>query len=167
MRTRLLGAVPRRRVRLRPLSPRHDALHVAFLQRIDPEDLRLRYGQVPRRLTARDLAQLTAVQPGEIVLVALPPPFRTKAILGVARAVVDAEARSAELGVLVRSDMKRRGIGAALVGALLEECRTRGVAVLQGEVLHENAAMLALARRLGAEIETATHTVYARITFRI
>jgi acetyltransferase len=152
-------------VRVRPLAPRHEPLHAEFLQRIEPEDVRLRYGQFARRLSHRDVARLAAVQPGEIVLVALPP-LRSAALLGVARAVIDADGRAAEYGLLVRSDRKRRGIGGKLLRALIEELRARGVAELRGEVLHENAAMLTLAKRLGASVDTATRSVYARVTFR-
>jgi acetyltransferase len=80
--------------------------------------------------------------------------------------VIDGDGAAAEFGVLVRSDLKRRGVGTKLLRALAAAARERGVTELRGEVLHENAAMLALARKLGATIDTATHSVYARVTFR-
>jgi acetyltransferase len=167
LRARWPAVDPARWIRVRALAPRHAALHAEFLQRIEPDDVRLRYGQFARRLSSRDLAGLVAVQPGEVVLVALPPPFRSKAVLGVARAVPDRDGRSAEFGLLVRSDLKRRGIGAKLLRALLAELAARGVAEAYGEVLHENTAMLTLAKRLGATVGPGSHPVFARANFRL
>jgi acetyltransferase len=167
LRARWPAADPSRWVRVRPLAPRHEALHREFLLRIEPEDVRLRYGQFARRLSPRDIAGLVAVQPGEVVLVALPPPFRAKAVLGVARAVPDRDGRSAEFGLLVRSDLKRRGIGAKLLRALLAELAARGVTEAYGEVLHENTPMLTLAKRLGATVGPGSHPIFARASFRL
>jgi acetyltransferase len=108
-----------------------------------------------------------AVQPGEVVLVAVPPPFRSKAVLGVARAVPDGDGGSAEFGLLVRSDLKRRGIGAKLLRALLAELAARGVVQAYGEVLHENVAMLTLAKRLGATVGPGSQPIFARANFRL
>jgi GNAT superfamily N-acetyltransferase len=167
LRARWPAVDPARWIRVRPLAPRHAALHVEFLQRIEPDDVRLRYGQFARRLSPRDVARLVVTQPGEIVLVALPPPFRAKSVLGVARAVPAADGRTAEYGILIRSDLKRRGIGRKLLKALLAELAARGVVEAHGEVLHENAAMLTLAKRLGATIGTGEQPIFARATFRL
>ncbi len=154
--------------KVRPLRRRDETLHRAFYTRVQGDDLRLRFGRAVPQVTARELAWLTATAPGEIVLGAYQRRrLILREIVGIARAVIVPETRSAELAVAVRSDLKRRGIGTALLTRLIEECRTRGIDELAGDVLHENEAMLALARKLGATVDGATRTDYARIRFTL
>jgi len=49
--------------------------------------------------------------------------------------------------------MKRLGLGRALLEHMIAYCRDRGVAELIGQILAENAPMIALARRCGMTIE--------------
>jgi acetyltransferase len=57
--------------------------------------------------------------------------------------------------VIVRSDLKGRGLGSLLMRLLIDYARARGIGTLFGEVLAENTAMLALARDLGFSAEPA------------
>lgn len=60
----------------------------------------------------------------------------------------------AEFAILVRSDRKGRGIGRALMQALIRFARDQtGVRMLQGLVLRENGVMLHLCRRLGFRLD--------------
>jgi acetyltransferase len=58
----------------------------------------------------------------------------------------------AEFAVAVQPDMKGRGLASRLVRRLIEWGRARGVAEIVGQVLADNAPMLAFARHLGFEI---------------
>jgi acetyltransferase len=51
--------------------------------------------------------------------------------------------------LLVRSDLKGRGLGRALMNKLVRYCRDRGTGELFGDVLTDNASMFALAEELG------------------
>jgi acetyltransferase len=75
-----------------------------------------------------------------------------KTALGVARFAADPDNRSAEYAVAVRSDWKGRGLGYLLMTRLIEIARDRGIGLLVGEVLAENAAMLQMCRELGFRI---------------
>ena len=57
----------------------------------------------------------------------------------------------AEAALLVRDDMTGRGLGTLLLDRLLEQARGRGVRRVLLDILPENQAMLALARRVGGE----------------
>jgi acetyltransferase len=72
---------------------------------------------------------------------------------GIARLSADPDNLSAEFAVIVRSDLKGRGIGSMLMRLLIDYARKRGIGALFGEVLAENRAMLALARELGFTVE--------------
>ena len=69
--------------------------------------------------------------------------------LGTARAIAEPDDADAEFAVLVRSDLKGRGLGTLLMQRLLAWLHARGTARVHGLVLRENDAMRALARRLG------------------
>jgi acetyltransferase len=57
----------------------------------------------------------------------------------------------AETALLIRDDFAGRGLGTALLGRLLDLAAGLGVRRLLLDILADNAAMLALARRVGAE----------------
>jgi acetyltransferase len=75
--------------------------------------------------------------------------------LGVARAMADPDNTSAEFAVLVRSDLKGKGLGRALLEKLIRYCASRGTRELIGDVLAGNAAMLRLSARLGFVAEAS------------
>ena len=56
---------------------------------------------------------------------------------------------SAELALLVRSDLKGMGMGSMLLDRLIERCRRRRFSLLVADVLQENTRMLRLADKCG------------------
>jgi acetyltransferase len=77
--------------------------------------------------------------------------------LGVARAIADPDNISAEFAIIVRSDMKGRGLGPILFGKLIAYCRSRGTRELVGEALVENHRMTALVRCFGGSVAISEH----------
>ena len=99
-------------------------------------------------------APLPAARP-----VALPPAPDVTALrgpisetLGVVRAISDPDGAQAEFAILIRSDVKGRGLGAVLMKKVIGYCRERKIGELVGDILATNTRMLALARDLGFEI---------------
>jgi acetyltransferase len=82
-------------------------------------------------------------------------PSGSEETLGVARAHADPDNARAEFAILVRSDLKGRGIGTALLSKLVRYCRERETGELFGDVLLDNARMLGLAQELGFRRESA------------
>lgn len=82
-------------------------------------------------------------------------------IVGEVRAVRYPNGASAEFAVLVRGDMKRRGLGRALMLRMIAYSKASGVEELIGRIVPENEAMIALARRCGMEVETQPGTSVA------
>jgi acetyltransferase len=72
--------------------------------------------------------------------------------LGVVRSVTDPDNVQAEIAIIVRSDLKGRGLGRILLDKMIDYCRSRGTRVLVGETLRINDRMLALARKAGFEL---------------
>ncbi|GGC07409.1 arsinothricin resistance N-acetyltransferase ArsN1 family A [Cellulomonas carbonis] len=75
------------------------------------------------------------------------------------RAVYDGVA---EYSIYVAPDAHGRGVGSALLGALLDRARAAGLHKVTSRVFPENAASLALAARHGFEV-VGTHRSHARL----
>jgi acetyltransferase len=73
--------------------------------------------------------------------------------LGVVRAIADPDNMQAEFAILVRSDLKGRGLGRALLDKIVRYGRARGMRRLCGEVLAGNRQMMELAASLGFRME--------------
>ena len=73
-------------------------------------------------------------------------------ILRVVRAVADPDNISAEFAVIVRSDMKGKGLGPILFRKLIDYCRSRGTKELVGEALADNQRVIGLVRRFGGAV---------------
>jgi acetyltransferase len=73
-------------------------------------------------------------------------------MLGVVRLHADANYDKGEYAVLVRSDLKGRGLGYLLMQLIIEYGRAEGLKMIEGEVLAENTAMLAMCKKLGFDI---------------
>ncbi len=145
---------------IRPIRPEDAAAHAAFFARLPPEDVRLRFFSSLRELGAEQIARLTQVDyERELALIAVRE--ADGATVGVARLVRDASdadaGHEAEFAVLVQPDMKGRGLAGALTKRLLEWARGRGVSEVVGQVLAENAPMLAFVRRLGFTVRHLPH----------
>ena len=73
-------------------------------------------------------------------------------MLGVGRLHIMAHSDTAEYAVLVRSDMKGRGLGWQLMQMLIDYARHEGITTIRGEVLAENTTMLRMCGELGFDI---------------
>jgi acetyltransferase len=138
-------------VTLRPIRPEDEAQHRAFLERLDPEDIRLRVFYSRRSIEHSELARLTQIDYArEMAFIATRVgPDGGEETLGAVRATVDPDNQNAEFGVIVRSDIKASGLGYRLMSKMIGHLRDRGTQRLVGTVLRENAGMLELARSLG------------------
>ena len=148
-RAQLLG----REIVLRPIRPEDEPQHARFLERVDDEDLQLRFFHAVRSFPHSDLARFTQIDyDREMAFIAVSREGDAPETLGVVRAVADPDHTSAEFAILVRSDMKGRGLGGLLMKKIIRYCRERGIGQVVGEVLASNQRMLALARDLGFAI---------------
>ncbi len=136
---------------IRPIRPEDEPQHLAFLERLSPEDIRLRVFHSRRTLPRSELARLVQIDyEREMAFVATAPAADgTEHTLGAVRAACDPDNEAAEFGVVVRSDLKGQGLGRRLMEVLIGHLRQRGTGRLVGEVLAENRAMRRLCEGLG------------------
>ena len=135
---------------IRPIRPEDAAAHAAFFARLSPEDVRYRFFSAIRALSAEQIARLTQVDyEREMALVAVRPTGET---VGVARLVREMDTGEAEFAVVVQADAKGHGVASALMRHLIDWGRGKGVREVVGQVLADNAPMLAFTRRLGFSV---------------
>ena len=69
------------------------------------------------------------------------------------RAISDPDNIDAEFAVLVRSDLKGLGLGGRLLDKLISYTRAHGLQRLNGITMPNNRGMIALARKLGFDVD--------------
>ncbi|MBX3499083.1 MAG: bifunctional acetate--CoA ligase family protein/GNAT family N-acetyltransferase [Alphaproteobacteria bacterium] len=126
---------------LRPIRPEDEPALLRLIERTSPEDRRFRFFHPIRTLSHRSAAALCQIDyDREMALVV----EADDGLAAVARFHADPDRVTAEFAILVRSDLKRRGIGSALMQALIGVARQRGIGTLEGDVLKDNHAMRGL-----------------------
>jgi len=148
------GAAQARTVTMRPIRPEDEAQHLAFLARLDPEDIRMRIFYSRRSIERSELARLTQIDYARemaFIATAASADGHGEETLGVVRAQADPNNVEAEFGILVRSDLKGSGLGHRLLAKMIEYLRSRGTQRLVATILRENRRMLELATALGME----------------
>jgi acetyltransferase len=140
---------------LRPIRPEDEAQHRGFLERLEPEDIRMRVFYSRRELPRSELARLTQIDYArEMALIAeRTAPDGALETIGTVRAVSDPDGVEAEFAIIIRSDLKRQGLGRVLLNAIVDYARAKGLARLVGVVLRENAGMLELAKHVGFDVD--------------
>lgn len=76
-----------------------------------------------------------------------------KIFFGDSRAISDPDNIDAEFAVLVRSDLKGLGLGRRLMEKLITYTRDHGLQRLNGITMPNNRGMVALARKLGFNVD--------------
>jgi acetyltransferase len=140
-----------RSVLLRPIRPEDEPAHYEFFTELEEEDVRFRFFGFIRRVSHSQLARYTQIDyDREMAFIARPPePAERAETLGVVRAIADPDNTRAEFAIVVRSDLKGRGIGYALLDKMIRYCRSKGTPELVGQVLPDNRPMLSLAGSFG------------------
>ncbi|WP_020186270.1 bifunctional acetate--CoA ligase family protein/GNAT family N-acetyltransferase [Methylopila sp. 73B] len=134
---------------VRPLRAEDEELIGRFLTAVEPNDLRLRFFAPVRHLEHGFLTQLVHLDYARaIAFVALDAAGEAA---GVVSLHCNGDRTDGEFAILVRSNLKGRGIGWALMRLVLNWAKAEDVATVRGEVLKENAEMSAMCRELGFE----------------
>jgi len=151
-------------VRLRPVRPEDERLYAPFFDQVDAEDARMRFFTAKPDRSHKFLARLTQIDYArEMAFVAVSE--KGDELLGVARLAADPDYTRAEYAVLVRSELKGKGLGWLLMQHLVAYARQEGLKELYGEVLATNTTMLGMCRELGFRIdEEPGDTTLRRVT---
>lgn len=135
---------------LRPIRPEDADIEVAFVHNLSPESKYMRFMQSLQELTPEMLLRFTQIDyDRELALVAITQQDGKEVEVAVTRYSMNPDGESCEFALVVADAWQRKGIGARLLTLLIEAARERGFRVMEGQVLAENAPMLALVKRYG------------------
>jgi acetyltransferase len=141
------------RVFVRPIRPEDEPLIHEFLRHVTTHDLRLRFFAAMKEFSHEFIARLTQLDYARaMAFVAFAED--TNEIVGVVRLHSDSIYETGEYAILLRSDLKGRGLGWALMQLIIEYARSEGLKAISGDVLQENTVMLAMCRSLGFEVKS-------------
>jgi GNAT superfamily N-acetyltransferase len=139
------------RILVRPLSPDDDPRIRDLLAHVSAQDLRLRFFDSIKEFSPEFIARLTHLDYARaMAFVALDEVSNDT--LGVVRLHTDASREAGEYAILLRSDLKGRGLGWALMQMIIEYAKFRGLKHIYGQILHENSVMLKMCRELGFHV---------------
>jgi acetyltransferase len=141
------------RIFARPMKPEDEPLVLELLQHVSQEDLRLRFFDSIKQFTHTFLAKLTHLDYARAMAFIAFDEARGD-VLGVVRLHSDATGEGGEYAILLRTDLKGRGLGWALMQMIIEYARSEGMKRIFGQILHENSVMLKMCRELGFEVDT-------------
>jgi RimJ/RimL family protein N-acetyltransferase len=141
------------RIFVRPIKPSDDRLIRDLLAHVSKQDLRLRFFDSIKEFSPEFIARLTQLDYARaMAFVAIDE--ESGDTLGVVRLHADASHETGEFAILLRSDLKGRGLGWSLMQLIIEYARSDGLKRVEGQILHENTVMLKMCRELGFEVKT-------------
>jgi acetyltransferase len=136
---------------VRPVRPEDEPLYGPFFAGVTAQDLRMRFFAPIKEFTHAFIARLTQIDYARaMAFVGIEE--SSGQLLGVVRLHANANYDCGEFAILVRSDLKGRGLGWLLMQMIIEYARTEGIGTIEGQVLRENTSMLAMCRELGFQI---------------
>ncbi len=151
-----------RQALVRPLRPEDEPMVRAFFEHVTPEDLRLRFFAPVKDFSHPFIARLTQLDYARAIAFAALEEASGD-LLGVVHLHADANYESGEYAILLRSDLKGHGLGWQLMQLMIEYARSSGLRLIEGQVLAENSAMLAMCRELEFEVRSDPHEPEVRI----
>ena len=155
------------RVLVRPVRPEDETLYPDFLKRVTPEDLRLRFFAPIKEFTHAFIAKLTQLDYARAVAFAAINED-TGELWGVVRLHADPNHETGEYAILLRSELKGRGLGWLLMQRIIDYAKSEGFKRVKGQVLRENTTMIAMCQKLGFEVhDDAEDTSLKIVTFEI
>jgi acetyltransferase len=137
---------------VRPIRPEDEVLYADFFAGVTDDDLRLRFFAPVRKLSHIFIARFTQIDYARaMAFIALEK--ASGRMLGVVRLHASANYDSGEYAILVRSDLKGRGLGWMLMQTIIEYARSEGLREIEGQVLRDNTTMIAMCRELGFSVK--------------
>ena len=138
---------------MRPIRPEDEPLIHELLRHVTSQDLRLRFFAPMKEFTHEFIARLTQLDYARaMAFVAFDE--ATNELVGVVRIHSDSIYENGEYAILLRSDLKGRGLGWTLMQLIIEYAKSEGLKRISGEVLQENTAMLKMCRELGFAVKS-------------
>lgn len=153
---------------LRPLDASDARRLQEFFYSHTMETIRMRYGHAVARMTRERAHDLVNVdQSRDLALAIVEKQGPREIIHAVGRYYLDPDGRGAEVAFVVHESKRRLGMATALLEAMQEVARRRGLGFLWGRVRRDNHAMLALFARHGGVVSGADGAAHDEVDVRL
>jgi acetyltransferase len=140
---------------IRPIRPEDATLEQAFVRNLSEESRYFRFMDSVQELSESMLVRFTQIDYSrEMALIAVKEEHDKEIELGVTRYAINPDGESCEFALVVADSMRGKGLGHKLMIALMDTARSKGLKMMEGEVLKSNASMLKLMKRLSFTIES-------------
>jgi acetyltransferase len=137
-------------ITIRPIRPEDATLVTEFVAGLSEESKYFRFMNSVQHLTEAMLVRFTQIDYSrEIALMAVTTQHNQEVELGVARFATNPDGETCEFALVVADHIAGKGLGQKLMISLMEAARSKGLKVIEGEVLTNNHNMLKLTHRLG------------------
>jgi acetyltransferase len=141
---------------IRPIRPEDAELTQEFVRNLSEETRYFRYMNSFQELSESMLIRFTQIDYSrEMALIAVLNEQEKEVELGVTRYAINPDGESCEFALVVADNMRGTGLGLKLMVALMDAARSKGLKIMEGEVLKNNVSMLKLMKRLGFTIESS------------
>ncbi len=136
---------------IRPIRPEDAEMEKIFVRNLSDESRYFRFMQTLQELTPVMLMRFTQIDyDREMALIAVQREENgEEKQVGVARYSINPDGETCEFALVVSDDMQGKGLGHKLMNCLMAAGRSRGLKVIEGEVLTNNYGMLKLMSKLG------------------
>ena len=142
-------------ITIRPIRPEDALIERAFVHALSNRSKYLRFMTTVTELSPEMLSRFTQIDyDREMALIAVTESDGVETELGVARYATNPDGESCEFALVVADAWQRRGIGRRLMAELMVCARQRGLRFMEGEVLRENAPVLALLCSMGFTVRS-------------
>ncbi|QVL49954.1 MAG: GNAT family N-acetyltransferase [Thiocapsa sp.] len=140
---------------IRPIRPEDAQMEQEFVRGLSEQTKYFRFMQAIKELTPEMLVRFTQIDyDREMALIGVVEHDGTDVQVGVSRYMARPGGEACEFAIVVSDTWRNLGIGARLMRSLMQNARSRGFRVMDGEVLSANNRMLALVKSLGFRIES-------------
>ena len=137
---------------IRPIRPEDARIEHEFVHRLSPQSKYFRFMRAVHELTPEMLVRFTQIDYDlEMALIAVLKKDGEETEVGVARYVTNPDGKDCEFAIVISDEWHNKGLAFRMMEQLMEIARSRGLTVIEGEVLTENKEMLNLAKSLGFE----------------
>ena len=134
---------------IRPIRPEDAEFEKEFVHKLSEESRYFRFMNSIQELSLPMLAQFTQIDYSrEMALIALTEEQDKEIEVGVTRYNINPDGESCEFALVVADQIRGKGLGRILMIALMDIARSKGLKVIEGEVLSNNVGMLKLMERL-------------------
>jgi acetyltransferase len=141
------------RIFARPIRPEDEPLVHELLRHVTLQDTRLRFFAPMKEFSHEFIARLTQLDYAR-AMAFVASDETSNEIVGMVRIHSDSIYENGEYAILLRSDLKGRGLGWTLMQLIIEYARSEGLKRISGQVLQENSVMLNMCQELSFELKT-------------